>query len=607
MVLSAFLKLDGGAFTTGIGKALEGTKFLTRSLGELSAKIKTGFDFGSDMANLSTQLGISAGRATVLRQVFDDTGVGAGALGQTFTIMQKALGGMNDEGEPTNKMFQRLGLSMDGLKKMDAEGQFFAIGKAIKGIEDPGERVTALMGIFGKSGAPLARLFADDGALQEAEARLGGLPAIMDKNANAFNNVSTRLNALKMKTTGFWAGMAEGVLPMADSISRALDGIDLSGIGQRVGTAVSSFVQMFRDAPFGEVMWTGVKAIGEQVCQWVGSAFTAIGNWIGESWGGAVEGVGGMFSGLFDFIAEAFPQVFDAAWTAFKVAAGEAFNWAVTGVMMIGEWLSGALVEAWEWCGKKFDQVWEWITGSLGGAGGTLKDAFFGAVEYLWDSLKLTGSILWDSIKIALGKIANAIGWIFGKEFFDLSDLESGLVDKLENSLAGRVTSSVANTLGDWAGKVAEGYAETGKATIFDMSNDKAALGGKLADYYKNMGDKLSGAGDGAGTGKFLEMFGLAQSTVEGQQNALADGANNPWQNPWGGDGLDPSGKKGGKGGGGADILTDSLARIGGMTGGVVTNNRKMETLAERTAKATEELMRIMKNSGGAAPAAVYA
>jgi len=591
-----------------MGKVLETGKLLTRVLGNVSSKINEGFNFGSDMANLSTQLGISAGRATVLRQVFDDTGVGADSLKQTFTVMQKALGGVNDEGEPTNKMFAKLGLSMDNLKKLDAEGQFHAIGEAIRGVEDPGERVTALMGIFGKSGAPLARLFADDGALQEAEARLGGLPAILDKNANAFNNVSTRLNALKMKTVGFWAGMAEGVLPMADSISRALDGIDLSGLGQKIGTAVSSFVQMFRDAPFGEVLWTSVRALGEQVLQWIGSAYVSIGKWIGESWGGAVESVGGMFGGLFDFIADVFPQVFDVAWTGFKVLAGEAFNWAFTLGMQLGEWLAGVLPECWDWFTQKFDQAWEWITGCFGGAGGTLKDSLVGAIEYLWESLKLTGSILWDSIKIALGKIANAVGWIFGKEFFDLSDLESGLVDKLENSLAGRVATSIGNTVGEWADKVAEGYMDTGKATVFDMSGDTAALGGKVSGLYQNLGEKLAQAGGGASTNKFLEMFGFAKGTVEGEQNTIAGAANKPWENPWGGgDGPGLATKKGGAGGGGAgaDILTDSLARIGGMTGGVVTNNRKMETLAERTAKATEELVRKFKMDADLA--AVYA
>jgi len=235
MVLSAYLKLDASGFLSPMGKVLEGSKFLVNTLGDLSAKIKTGFDLGGQLDNLSTQIGVSAGRVSVLRQMFDDAGIGADALGNTMTAMSRALAGVSEDGEPTNKMFEKLGLSAEALKKLDPEAQFHAIGKSVKELQDPIERNTALMGIFGKSGVPLSRIFADDGALETAEKRLGGLPAIMDKNAAAFNMISSRLGGLKTKTAGFWAGMAEGVLPMADTITRALDGIDLSGLGKRVG------------------------------------------------------------------------------------------------------------------------------------------------------------------------------------------------------------------------------------------------------------------------------------------------------------------------------------------------------------------------------------
>jgi phage-related protein len=645
MFLSAFLKLDGGAFTTGMGKALEGTKLLTRTLGDLGAKLKTGFDFGSDMAHLSTQLGISAGRATVLRQVFDDTGVGADSMAQTLTIMGKALGGVNEEGEPTNKMFRRLGLSVDDLKKMDAEGQFFAIGNAIKGIEDPAERVSALTSVFGKGGAPLARLFADDGALEAAEARLGGLPKIMDKNANAFENISTRVSALKMKTTGFWAGMAAGVLPMADSITRALDGIDLSGLGQRVGEWMSAIVEMFGSVPIGELLWTGAKAAGEQVfnfigkgLEWIAEQGNKLGDWIGRSLANAWFACVDAFNAAWDWIARALSSV--GSWIADSAEQGwawaaesfdDAWNLVTESLSSAGDWISDSVTQGWEWATQAFNDFWDWVLGGFKGSGGALVDGLKSGIEWLYDSLKFTGSILWDSIKVALGRVANAVAGIFGKKLFDLEDLEAGLSEKWGSSLAAKAIDATGEALASLGGALGSGFDAAiegvgsfanGVADVVGNAFDAIGRAGESAmdgggKFLSGVGDFFEGVVDAMGAvGKegffnvgdrnsfaLSDMFSNALQNV--RDNPLADNANASFKNPWGGGGLNLAGKKGGTGGSN-DILSDALARIGGMTGGISGNARKMEGLAERTARNTEEMVRIAKSNmglGGAAQA----
>lgn len=608
MLLSAFLKLDASGFTTTAGKVLEGTKFLTRSFGEFSAKLKTGFDLGGGLSDLATQLDISAGKVLVMQQVFDDAGVGAGNLAGTMNLMRRALGGVSESGEPTNKMFARLGLSIDDLKKMDATQQFKTIGDAIGELGDPAERASVAMGIFGRSGATLQTIFADKSALETATKRLGGLPAIMDKNANAFDAVSDRIAGMKMKTTGFWAGMAAGVLPAADAITKALDGIDLSGLGQKVGHVLGAIATLFQTVPLGELLWTGVKAAGEQVVQWVGKAFAGLGGWISSVWGESTGALGNMLSGVFDFIAEMLPRAFEMGWTAFKVLGGEAVNWAVTGVMMIGEWLGESLAKAWQWCTELFDKAWAGITSSLGGAGGTLMDGLKDAITWLWDSLKLTGSIIWDSIKLALGKVANAIAKLFGKNLFDLAELEEGLSDKLGESLVGKAAAAVGDAIdsvGKWTENVTAGYNETGKATIFDTSKDKEKLGGQMAGYFGAIGDNLVKLGDGRNTGVFQSMFSDAMAKNTADADAIANTANA--SGGWGGKSVDLAGKKGG--GGGNDILSDQLARIGGRLGAIGNDsNRNIERTSEQTAKNTQEMLKVMRNGiSGGQPAAVFA
>jgi hypothetical protein len=275
MVLSAILKLDAGAFTTPLGKAVEGIKSAIRIGAEMGEKLQAAFDAGGALKDLSDQTGELPGTLMVLKQAFQDTGVGAESVGQTLALMRKSLAGVSETGEPTGKMFQQLGLDIEALKGMSATDQLKTIGAAIKGLKTPAEQTTAAMGIFGKSGNRMMGFIKDAGALDAAAASLGGLPALMDRNARAFDEVSDRMAHIKAKGQGLWAGIAEGLLPLADGVTAALDGIDLSGIGQRIGAFLGSTVQLFKAAPLGQTLKDGL---------WIG--FSEAVNMIAAGWNG---------------------------------------------------------------------------------------------------------------------------------------------------------------------------------------------------------------------------------------------------------------------------------------------------------------------------------
>jgi hypothetical protein len=277
MVLSAILKLDAGAFTTPLGKAVEGIKSAIRVGAEMGEKLQAAFDAGGALKDLQDQTGELPGTLMVLKQAFQDTDAGADSMGQTLALMRKSLAGISETGEPTGKMFQQLGLDIEGLKGMSAAGQLTTIGAAINGLKTPAEQSAAAMGIFGRSGNRMMGFLKDPGALDAAAKSLGGLPALMDRNARAFDEVSDRIGHIKAKGAGLWAGIAEGLLPLADGITSALDGIDLTGIGQRIGAFIGTTVQFFKDAPLGQTLKDGlVIGLGEAV-NWGVTGFLALG------------------------------------------------------------------------------------------------------------------------------------------------------------------------------------------------------------------------------------------------------------------------------------------------------------------------------------------
>ena len=309
MLLSAFLKLDSAAFGTGIGKALEGVKSVIRVAGDLNARLTSAFDMGGSLNHLAMQTGELPSTLKVLKQAFADTGVGAESLGSALAIMRKSLGGVNDQGEPTGKMFQKLGLDIEAIKGMGAEQQFKVIGDAIKSLQTPAEQTAAAMGIFGRSGNTMLSLFKTDGAIEGARASLGELPALLDRNAAAFDNVSTKIGHIKEKGQGLWAGLAEGLLPLADQVSTVLDGLDLTGWGQRVGRWIGTVTEMFQMAGWGTMVSLLWEVGWKEALNFTINILKNIANILFELLSYPIAGIGALFKRVWDGILQAISKI----------------------------------------------------------------------------------------------------------------------------------------------------------------------------------------------------------------------------------------------------------------------------------------------------------
>lgn len=162
---------------------------------------------------MSAITGQSVSDLVTLRKAFKEAGLSPGSLQHNLVLLQKSLGGVNEEGLPTAFAFRQIGLSIDSLKDLSATDQINQIGGAISKLPTQAERTAKAMEIFGRGGAEMLVLFSNPKAIEEAKANVGGYAAIMERNAGLFTKITNTLEALSMKVKGFFIGFADKVGP----------------------------------------------------------------------------------------------------------------------------------------------------------------------------------------------------------------------------------------------------------------------------------------------------------------------------------------------------------------------------------------------------------
>ena len=231
----------------GIGKLLLGPIAAVGGLGASLVGLRSAFNLGGDLSDLSARTGITAGNLMVLQQAFKNSGVSADQVGPAVNRLQKALTGANEDGQDTAGIFGQLGLSLAQLNDLSPDQQFERVAKAINKLSDPSERAAAAMKIFGKSGGEMLALFNDSGAFGDAASQVGSQAAIMDRNAAIFDDISDKLALASQKMQGFFVGVADYVAPVLQPLLDWFASQDLAAQGQAFGLYIATAIQMLTD------------------------------------------------------------------------------------------------------------------------------------------------------------------------------------------------------------------------------------------------------------------------------------------------------------------------------------------------------------------------
>ena len=308
------LKAVGGVISSGFsgfGSILKGVAVgvagLATAFAGLAVFVANGvkgiFELGDGYKTLRDRTGASIPFIYALEKAFKANGVSAEMVGPALNNMQKALSGLNEQGEPTNKWFEKLNLRIEDLQKLSPEQQFKVISKAIANLESPAQRTAASMGIFGRAGASMIGVFKDVDSIGE---KLDPSAQILDKNAERFSRISTRLKESGNFFKGFFIAIAGSIAPELERILNLMQGGDfMAGIGQKLGDqlkfALDVFIGALESGSIGEILQMSF----DFAVSYFKDTFTAVLDYIGSYLNAVLSSnaLGDIGSGLIDIFS----------------------------------------------------------------------------------------------------------------------------------------------------------------------------------------------------------------------------------------------------------------------------------------------------------------
>jgi hypothetical protein len=200
--------------------------------------IMSAIEMGDEMKNLSARTGASIPFLFDLQKLLKNSGVNGLTGATAIQNMQRALTGINADGEPTNDMIKRLNLNLDDLNKTNVDQQLLKVLMPISKLGSEAEQTAALFSIFGRAGAGMKAILKDP-AFLELGTKQSQLGVSLAKNADNFSKISAKLRDSGSFFRGFFVEMAGAVAPSILELFKLFEGGDmLAGFGAKLGQQI---------------------------------------------------------------------------------------------------------------------------------------------------------------------------------------------------------------------------------------------------------------------------------------------------------------------------------------------------------------------------------
>ena len=293
--------------------------------------ITSAIEMGDEMRNLAGRTGASIPFLYDLQKLLKDSGISSMSGAVALQNMQRALTGVNADGEPTNDMLARLKLSVDDLMKMTPEQQFMTIGKAISNLSTSAEQTAASFAIFGRAGASLKGVFKEAG-FAELGTKQSETGVALAKNADNFSKISAKLRDSGSFFRGFFIEMAGAVAPSILELFKLFEGGNiLAGFGAKLGEQIKFGVEVLIGAfksgmifdllkisfetaviVFQDLFERTIKYIGAYMNRVLSSdALSGIGGGLIDMFAGSLKALSGLLIASFQEPLIFFKNVFD--------------------------------------------------------------------------------------------------------------------------------------------------------------------------------------------------------------------------------------------------------------------------------------------------------
>lgn len=365
------------------------------------------------LGNQAFQLGVSFEFVQVLDESARRSGTSVDALRGATTRLQQQLVEAGKGSEAAVAAFEGLGLSVEELESLDAQGQFEAIAKAISEIEDPAERTAAATKLLGEAGVQLLPFFRNLGPAADDVERLGR--ALTEVDERRIVEFGSALDGLGVATQGLGNALL----------------VPFVGLGEGVANA------------FAEIT-AGITAIVDPIGRVLQPVLTSIGR-IVEQLGRQLAVIGQVIGAVFEPFAVVVDEVYAALEPLYDLF-GELQQTIQDSIVVAAEWLTtfspiGVIAENAAALGDAISRVVTIIRTALARASeivGALVSRFreFVAQSPLLQSIGEVISSVFGSVSSIFSTIAEAVGGVVGR-LLDMAERFLGIQSAAEDAADG--------------------------------------------------------------------------------------------------------------------------------------------------------------------------
>tara|TARA_R110000782_G_scaffold25880_2_gene66901 strand:+ start:766 stop:2304 length:1539 start_codon:yes stop_codon:yes gene_type:complete len=271
--LTVLLKLDNKRFVSGLRTARAAAGRFALGVGQLGLKVaraalmaftaavaastaamiigvKSAFDFGGRLSDLSARSGEAVGELMIMEQAFINAGVPAEELGITLDRLTRRTAIALQGNNAYSKSLVSAGIDALELSRMSKIDRLIAFGTAVNNMGDETARTLAVMDMLDTGGGRLNDLFSDmAGNVGRAKEQIGGQADIFERQAQEFDRISDSMGQISLKMRGFFAGVASNIAPMLLEVADRFDKIDLAPMGKKFGEAIANAMDNVKALP----------------------------------------------------------------------------------------------------------------------------------------------------------------------------------------------------------------------------------------------------------------------------------------------------------------------------------------------------------------------
>lgn len=387
-----------GRLAATVAGLVGGFTAATVAAGGVFWALKRTIDQVDTMADTSKKLGIATQQYQRLGYAAQLNGSSQEEMGAALQFLSQNMVEAVNGSKEAALWFDRVGIPLQQLKKMNAVQVFEAIADKFAAVGDAGQnaekKIAVMRALMGRGGAELKQVLDQGSAgLKKFYDEADRLGVVLDTaTVEAMGDFNDNFDRLKFSIFGVMSNIARVALPALDAMVQRFTKLNVASrgeLGERLGHAIGEIVSRLPG------FLAGVGQIGEgmaKVAVWADRAAQAIGGWenvimvvaalIGMALVAQVVSLGLSIAGAVPLILNMI-SVFRFAWMPVIVAATKLL-WGMAAA----------------WLATPFGQV---VAGILLVAAGAAL-----LIKY-WEPIKAWFSDLWDSIASGAARVAGLL------------------------------------------------------------------------------------------------------------------------------------------------------------------------------------------------------